>query len=153
MRTDHLIAVEWAVPMLAPLRLSLLDYRLRAEAFSLNVTVVPTSCQSLILLIAGGINGCPIVYRESTFRVDSSTAVLIWLHLQTAVDRRVIHLCIDVVHLVRHHLHRVLSKIVSSHVRGIRRVHAHFKICGDSKWSDITQSVFLISPLLLIARS
>ena len=116
MRTDHLIAVEWAVPVLATLRLPLLDYSLRAEAFSLNVTVVATSCQSLILLVAGGIHGCHVIGRASTFRVDSSATVLVRLHLQTAVDRRVINLRVDMVHLVRHHLHRVLSQIVPGHV-------------------------------------
>ena len=105
MRTDHLVAVKWAVPVLATLRLPLLDYRLRAEALSLNVTVVATSCQSLILLVAGGIHSCHIIGRASTFRVDSSAAVLVRLYLQTAVDRRVIHLRVDMVHLVWHHLH------------------------------------------------
>ena len=151
-RTDHLIAMEWAVPVLATLRLSLLDYRLGAETFSLDIAVVATSCQSLILLIAAsGTHVYPVVSSESTFRMHSSAIVFSRIHLQTAVDRRVIHLIVDMVHLVRHHLHRVLRQIVTGHVRRIRRVHAHFKISGDAKRSDISQSVFLISPLLLVA--
>ena len=37
-------------------------------------------------------------------------------------------------------------------MRGIRWVHTHFKICGDSKRSDLSQTRIIFTPLLLIAR-
>ena len=54
--------------------------------------------------------------------------------------------------LMLHYVARVFCRIFVNKMGGARRIHAHFKLRGDSKGLNLSQPCIVLTPFLLVAR-